>query len=73
MTRDQQIVAANAELRQKFQRQYGAKDGEQLLERTARFVRTHPALAKTLQPRGLGSRIDIVELIAAHVFSTGFR
>jgi hypothetical protein len=69
---DRQIAASNAELRQEFAQRYGAKDGEALLERTRRFVRGHPALAKILQQRGLGSRPEIVRGIAAHIFSTGW-
>ena len=70
---DQRITANNAELREKFARQYGAKDGEQLLERTDRFVRSHPKLHAILKEHRLGSQIDIVEALAAHVFSTGWR
>lgn len=70
---EQQIAASNAELRERFRAQYGAVDGEKMLDRTVRFVRKHPALAKILQQRGLGSRPEIVEGIAAHVFSTGWR
>ena len=73
LAQDQQIQANNAELREKFVAQYGAKDGEQLLERTQRFVRSHPKLAAILKENGIGSRIDIVEGIAAHVFSNGIR
>jgi hypothetical protein len=53
---DQKIAAWNAELREEFVQQYGAKDGEAMLERTRRFVRKDPALAKMLQQRGLASR-----------------
>lgn len=67
----QQIQANNAELREQFARKYGARDGEKLLERTQRFVRSHPKLADLLKENGLGSRIEIVEAVAAHVFSNG--
>jgi hypothetical protein len=70
---ERQIAASNAELREKFTLQYGAKDGEALLERSARFIRAHPTLARMLQRRGLGSRPAIVEGVAAHVHSTGWR
>jgi hypothetical protein len=36
-------------------------------------VRATPALAKILRERRLGSRPDIVEGIAGHVFSRGWR
>jgi len=67
------IADGNAEVREDFIARYGKKDGPALLDRTAAFVRSHPALATILQQRGLGSRPDIVKGIAAHVFSTGWR
>jgi hypothetical protein len=70
---DKEIDLRNEELRNNLRLRYGAKDGEQLLERAQRFVRAHPKLAKVLQEHGLGSRPDIVEGIVAHVFSTGWR
>ena len=69
----QRIAAANTELRERFSRRCGAKDGEALLDRTQRFIRKHPTLAKMLQERGLGSDRDIVEGVAAHVWSIGWR
>jgi len=60
---------ANEKLRHALRATYG-EDAEDLLERTQRFVRAHPKLAKVLQSHGLGSRRDIVEGIAAHVQST---
>jgi hypothetical protein len=68
-----QIQANNAELIEHFETRYGKKDGAALLERTQRFVRSHPKLAAILKERGLGSRIDVVEALAAHVFSNGIR
>jgi hypothetical protein len=70
---ERQIQANNVELREQFAKRYGPKDGEQLLERTQRFVRSHPKLAAILKENGIGSRIDIVEAIAGHVFSNGIR
>lgn len=70
---DQQIAGWNTEARAALRDTFGPNDVEQLLDRTRRFVRAHPALAKVLQQRGLGSRPDIVQGIAAHVFSTGWR
>jgi hypothetical protein len=68
-----QIQANNAELIEHFETRYGKKDGAALLARTQAFVRSKPKLAAILKDRGLGSRIDIVEAIAAHVFSNGIR
>jgi hypothetical protein len=62
-------VATRAEL----QNLYGVTEAERLLERTQRFVRGHPVLAKVLRERGLGSRPDVVLGLAAHVFSSGYR
>lgn len=73
VARLQQIQKNNEELREQFAKHYGAKDGEQLLERTQRFVRSHPKLAAILKENGIGSRPEIVEAIAAHVFSNGIR
>ena len=73
LTQDRQLEAWNIELKEKFAAQYGARDGEALLARTQRFVRLHPRLAALLKQHGLGSRPSIVEGIAAHVFSTGWR
>jgi len=73
VARLQLIQKNNEELREKFAKQYGVKDGEQLLERTQRFVRSHPKLAAILKENGIGSRPEIVEAIAAHVFSNGIR
>src|SRR5207245_1679518 len=70
---DQQAADWSAETRAALRATYGAKNGEQLLERAQKFVRAHPALAKVLQQRGLGSRPDVVAGIAAHVHSTGYR
>lgn len=70
---DEQIARWSIESRALLTSTYGAKDGEAMLARTQKFVRSHPALAKVLQERGLGSRPDIVAGIAAHVFSTGYR
>jgi hypothetical protein len=52
---------------------YGAKDAEQLLARSAAYVKKHPKLAKLLGERGLGSRPDIVTDLVAFVFSNGIR
>jgi hypothetical protein len=67
------IEALNTELRQDFRLRYGATAAEALLNRTQRFVRAHPDLARILQQRGLGSKREIVEGIAAHVFSSGWQ
>ena len=69
----QRIAASNAELREHFIRQYGATDGAALLDRTARFIRRHPTLARMLQERGLGSDPEIVKGVAGHIFSIGFK
>ena len=66
------IDQVNSELREDFRLRYGATAGDALLERTQRFVRAHPELARILQQRGLGSNREIVEGIASHVFSTGW-
>ena len=66
---DQQIAQWNAQSREEFP----GTEGAALLARTQKFVRAHPALAKILQERGLGSRPDLVKAIAEHVFSSGFR
>jgi hypothetical protein len=68
-----QIQANNAELRERFAQQYGARDGEELLARTQRFVRSRPLLAGIMKKNGIGSRPDIVEAVAAFVFSSGWR
>jgi hypothetical protein len=68
-----QVQTWNAEIRETLRSRYGAKEGEQLLARTAKFVKATPALATLLQQHGLGSRPEIVEGIAAHVFSSGYR
>jgi hypothetical protein len=66
---DQQIAQWNTTSREEFP----GPEGAALLARTQKFVRAHPALAKILQTRGLGSRPDIVKAISEHVFSTGYR
>jgi hypothetical protein len=63
--------ADNEQTREALRTTYGAKEGEALLERMQRFVRAHPKLQSVLAAHGLGSRPDIVEGIAAHVFSQG--
>ena len=70
---ERQIQANNVELREQFAKRYGAKDGEQLLERTQRFVRSHPKLAAVLKENGIGSRPEVVSAISEHVFSIGYR
>lgn len=69
----QRIAASNTEARDRLVAQYGAADAEELLARAAKFVRSHPPLAAALRERGLGSRVDIVEQLVAHVFSKGYR
>jgi hypothetical protein len=49
------------------------KDSDSMLDKTGRFVRAHPKLDGVLQKHGLGSRPDIVEGLAAPVFSSGWR
>lgn len=69
----QQIAADTEESRRRIIAQYGSKDGPALLERTQRWVRSKPALARILQPRGLGSKPEVVEQLVAYVFSNGIR
>lgn len=70
---DKRIDVWNEGLRQQPRPTCGDKDGEQLLERTKQFARSHLKLAKVVQAHGIGSRPDIVEAIAHYVFSTGWR
>ena len=67
------IDADSQESRSRIIARYGLKHGAELLERTQRWVRTQPALARMLQQRGLGSKPEIVEKLVAHVFSNGIR
>jgi hypothetical protein len=70
---DKQSVEWKNETRARLRNTYGAKDAEDLLARTQKFVKSTPALAKILQKRGLGNRPDVVQAIVSHVFSTGYR
>lgn len=70
---EKRVADGNAESRAALRAKYGDKDGEQMLDRVRRFVRSKPRLAHVLQQHGLGSRPDIVVGIAEHVFSTGWR
>ncbi len=69
---DAQIKADTATSRDHLRARYGVAHGEALLDRTIRWVKTHPGLAQTLRDGGLGSKPDIVADLAAHVFSTGW-
>lgn len=69
---ERRVAEWTAESRAALRETYG-KDGEQMLQRVQKFVRSHPPLAKVLRARGLGSRPDVVRDIAAFVFSTGYR
>lgn len=69
----QRIEAGNAEIREQLAVTYGRQGGEEILERTRRFVRAHPRLAALMRDHGLGSRPDLVLGIASHVFSKGWR
>jgi hypothetical protein len=64
---------SNEELRAGMRARYGVKEAEDLLGRVQRFCRQNPTLSRVLQSHGLGSKRDIVEAIAAHVHSTGWR
>jgi hypothetical protein len=66
-------VEGTAAVRDSFVRRLGQKEAEDLLDRTQRFVRSHPALAAILKSNAIGSRPDIVEAIASVVHSTGWR
>jgi hypothetical protein len=56
------------EVREEFAARYGAKEGEALLQRVKKFVKGRRELASILQHRGIGSRPDVVQLLADHVF-----
>ncbi|MGH2670876.1 MAG: hypothetical protein ACRDH5_17485, partial [bacterium] len=70
---NRRIADGQAEIRERLIRMHGVKDGEQLFERTRRFVLSHPKLAAILREDGLGARPDLVEGVAAYVFSSGWR
>lgn len=70
---DKRIAEWNGQVREQLAATYGAHEAEHLLDRTVRFVRQQPALAKLLQQHGNGSRPEIVLPLAQHVFSTGWR
>ncbi len=70
---DQRIAADTLETRGRLIARYGEKDAAQLLERTKRFVRSKPALARIVNQRGVGSKPEIVEELVAYVFSNGIR
>lgn len=61
---DAQMQADNQMLREEL--------GPELLKRTEKFCRAHPALATILQTNGLGSRPSLVRGISAHVHSSGW-
>jgi DNA polymerase III gamma/tau subunit len=67
----EQVAEWDRQVREELRQTYGAKDAEDLLARTQRFVRQHRSLAKILQQRGLGSRPDIVRELVSFVFSNG--
>ena len=69
----QRMVDGNAQVRQALVAQYGARDTEDLLARTNRFVRSHRDLAALLGEHGLASDSEVVRGIVSHVFSTGWR
>ena len=73
LEREDQVKVWNEELREDFRLRYGAKEGEELLERVRKFARAHEPLAKLLREHGLGSRPAIVEGLADFVFSSGYR
>jgi hypothetical protein len=52
---------------------YGHEDAEQLLARVQGFARQHPQLAAILQTRGIGSRVDVVTALVAHVRATNWQ
>ncbi len=70
---DAQVQAWNEQNLSDLRIQYGAADGEQLLARTRRWVRSQPALARVLQQHGLGSDPTVVRELVAFVFSNGIR
>jgi hypothetical protein len=71
---DEDIAVWNAQNRANLRIRYGGvTEGDAILDRTRRFVRARPALARVLQAHGLGSRPEIVEALASHVFSNGIR
>ncbi len=59
--------------RRELRETYGAADAEDLLARTAAFVKQHPKLEATLGMRGLGSRPEIVRALVEHVRAVNFR
>jgi hypothetical protein len=67
----QRTEAWSIESRERITSLYGQKDGEALLARTNKWVKSQPAVAQIVRQRGIGSRPDIVEQLVAHVFSNG--
>ena len=70
---ERRVSGGNERTREALRQQYSERDGEKMLERVQRYVRSRPKLAGVLEQHGLGSRPDIVMGLAAHVFSTGWR
>lgn len=68
---DAAIERGNREVRAMLTGKY-QKEAEAVLGRVQRFVKSNPALAEVMQ-RGAGSRVDVIELLAEHIESAGYR
>ena len=68
-----EIAAMNEATRAALREEYGARDAEELLQRTNKFVKQHPKLAAIMKTRGVGSRLDVVTALFDHVRAVNFR
>ena len=70
---DAAIEEGNRDVRARLIDKFGsAAEAEAVLERVQKFVREHEPLAEILR-EGPGARVDVIEGIAEHVTSTGYR
>jgi hypothetical protein len=70
---DQASDANNAQIRSTLRLRYGARQAEDLLARSQKFARSHPALSETLKAFGVGSDPEVVLAVADHVRRTNYR